>query len=64
VLDGLSGEPHPAGAVEVSGGRGVLRLRVAGYQLLYVIREDVVVVLDVGHWNEPWQEVVRTARNN
>ncbi|MGE0705484.1 MAG: type II toxin-antitoxin system RelE/ParE family toxin [Vicinamibacterales bacterium] len=49
----LQGDPHPAGHVKLAGTKNgdedVWRVRQGDYRILYVIRENEVVVTDVDH---------------
>ena len=50
-IESLAGDPRPAGAKALTGRRGQLRLRVGDYRIVYVIEDDVLLVLvvRVGH---------------
>lgn len=45
ALDALSNEPRPPGAKPLTGREHIWRLRVGDYRILYLIEDDVVMVL-------------------
>jgi mRNA interferase RelE/StbE len=53
-VDSLANNPRPAGAVAIKGGKGLLRLRVGFYRIIYRVEDDrlVVLVIRVGHRKE------------
>lgn len=50
----LAENPRPAGAIQLAGGDGELRVRVGDYRVIYEIidQELVVLVLRLGHRRE------------
>ena len=55
-IEDLSADPHPVGSRLVRGMKEgeerVFRIRSGPYRVLYIVRDDEVVVLDVGHRRE------------
>ncbi len=51
AVDALADDPRPAAAKMITGARGVLRIRIGDYRVLYAIDEGqlIVLVLDAGH---------------
>ncbi|MGH2353275.1 MAG: type II toxin-antitoxin system RelE family toxin [Chloroflexota bacterium] len=50
-IDLLADDPRPAGVRAIQGSRGLLRLRVGDYRIVYRVEDDILVVLvvKVGH---------------
>ncbi|WP_217994858.1 type II toxin-antitoxin system RelE family toxin [Methylogaea oryzae] len=57
AIDGLKTNPHPHGAVKLSGGQGLYRLRSGDYRVIYRIEnaELLVLVVKVGHRREVYR---------
>ena len=57
AVDALAADPRPAAAKMITGARGVLRIRVGDYRVLYTIDEGqlIVLVLDAGHRSEIYE---------
>lgn len=53
----LAETPRPAGVKALQGQRGLLRLRVGDYRVVYAVRDDVLVVtvVRVGHRREVYR---------
>ncbi len=53
----LAQEPRPSGAKKLVGGEGEWRVRTGDYRIVYVINDDVLLVLvvAVGHRREIYQ---------
>ena len=49
-IDALAHEPRPRGAKKLAGEDGLYRIRVGDFRVLYVIRDDelIVLVLEIG----------------
>lgn len=47
TIDSLVEQPRPRGATELTGAPGMLRLRAATYEVIYTIREDLILIVDV-----------------
>ncbi len=56
AVDGLAGEPRPAGAVKLAG-RDDFRIRVGDYRIVYAIddRDRVVLVARIAHRREVYR---------
>jgi len=50
-VEALAKEPRPAGVKRLAGMKGLYRLRVADYRVIYRVRDDrlIVLVVRVGH---------------
>lgn len=57
VIDGLSQEPRPKGALRLTGQHDTWRIRVGDYRILYAIEDDrlVVLLLKVAHRREVYR---------
>jgi mRNA interferase RelE/StbE len=57
-IDSLADNPRPAGAVAIKGGKGLLRLRVGFYRIIYQVEDNrlVVLVIRVGHRREVYRK--------
>ncbi|MEX0709611.1 MAG: type II toxin-antitoxin system RelE/ParE family toxin [Chloroflexota bacterium] len=64
AIDGLKEVPRPAGAVQLRGSDGVLRVRAGDYRILYRVfdRRLVVLVIRIGHRREVYRAVVKRLR--
>jgi mRNA interferase RelE/StbE len=51
AIDRLADEPRPKGVCALAGLKGLLRIRVSDYRIIYTVRDSVLLVLvvDVGH---------------
>ncbi len=50
-IDGLASDPRPPGAELLTGGEGELRIRAGDWRVIYLVRDDelIVLVIKVGH---------------
>ena len=46
-IDALAEDPRPPGCVKLSGERGIYRIRVGDYRVLYQVKDDEVVIIVV-----------------
>lgn len=44
-LDALPEDPRPPGAIALQGRRGLLRIRVGDYRIVYEVRDDAATVV-------------------
>lgn len=58
-LDGLDGDPRPAGCEKLAGDDRLYRVRVGDYRIVYQISNDVLVVLVVaiGHRSDVYRRL-------
>ncbi|QLQ40341.1 type II toxin-antitoxin system RelE family toxin [Micromonospora robiginosa] len=51
AIAGLAVDPRPAGVKALVGHPGLLRIRVGSYRVVYVVRDDelIVLVVQLGH---------------
>jgi mRNA interferase RelE/StbE len=60
AIDDLAERPHPPGAVELKGAPNTLNLRTGSHQVLYTVlytlRTEVVLILDIADSNAPWRQ--------
>lgn len=51
AIDRLAGDPRPNGVVALAGHKGLLRIRVGDYRIIYTVDDGVLLVLvvDVDH---------------
>jgi mRNA interferase RelE/StbE len=56
TIDGLAEQPRPQGTTKLSGAPDMLRLRAATHELIYTVREDVILIIDLAHRSSPWQQ--------
>ncbi len=56
-IDALVHNPRPRGVTSLSGGEGVLRLRVGDYRIIYQIQGHalVILILKIGHRREVYR---------
>lgn len=59
AIDELQHEPRPAGMIALQGQKGVYRIRVGDYRVLYTIRDSelVVLIVDLGHRREIYDQL-------
>jgi len=59
AIDRLADDPHPAGMIALRGAPGAFRIRVGDYRVIYVLRDDLllVVVIDIGHRRDVYRNV-------
>lgn len=57
AADALAVDPRPPGTKALQGGGGLLRVRIGDYRIVYVVRDDelVVLVVTVGHRREVYR---------
>ena len=55
AIELLAGQPRPAGAKKLVGGDGEWRVRTGDYRVVYEIRDDVLLVVAVGHRRDIYQ---------
>ena len=50
-IDGLASDPRPQGAIKMTGNEGFHRFRVGAYRVIYLIEDDILLVLvvKIGH---------------
>lgn len=53
-LESLMDNPHPPGALMLTGRHGDYRIRVGDYRIVYTVQDDelIVLVIEVGHRRE------------
>ena len=58
AIDALQYEPRPAGVIALQGVKGVYRIRIGDYRVLYTIRDSelVVLIVDLGHRREIYDQ--------
>ena len=56
AIDTLADQPHPPDAVALLGTPGRHRLRAGNHQVLYAVRDNAVLILDIAHTNSPWHQ--------
>ena len=58
-IHSLAVEPRPPGAKALRGHKGLFRLRVGRYRVIYQVRDDVLVVLivKVGHRRDVYRNL-------
>ena len=61
AIDALADQPHPPDAIPLTGTPGRHRLRAGTHQILYAIRENAVLILDIAHTNSPWGQPTEPA---
>lgn len=51
AIDSLADDPRPPGVITMQGARGLLRIRVGDYRIIYMVQDQklVILVVDVGH---------------
>ncbi len=51
VIDGLTTNPRPPGAVAIQGADGLLRIRAGDYRIFYTVKDEglTVLVVTIGH---------------
>ena len=54
AIDALADQPHPPDAIPLTGTPGRHRLRAGTHQILYAVRDNAVLILDIAHTNSPW----------
>ncbi len=56
-IDALATNPRPSGVVALQGTKGLLRLRVGDYRVIYQVEDDrlVIFVVQVGHRREVYR---------
>jgi mRNA interferase RelE/StbE len=56
-IEALGTDPRPPGAEMLKGGEGVLRIRVGDWRVIYVVRDDelLVLVIKIGHRGEVYR---------
>ena len=61
AIDGLSKDPRPRGARLLEAARGILRIRVGDYRVLYQVRHDrlIILVIRIGHRREIYRRLNR-----
>lgn len=61
ALIGLEADPHPAGSRPLQGYRGLFRVRVGDYRLVYTLQrgKPLVLVILIGHRREIYQLLKR-----
>ena len=57
-INALSTNPRPAGVKALKGMKGLLRLRVGDYRVIYQIEDDclLVLVVEIGHRREVYRK--------
>lgn len=55
AIDTLADQPRPPGAIPLTGPPGRHRLRAGTHQVLYAVRDNAVLILDIAHTNSPWR---------
>jgi mRNA interferase RelE/StbE len=58
-IDGLADNPMPQGVVMLKGNNGgepVYRLRSGDYRVLYLVRENEIVIIDIDHRKDIYRE--------
>jgi len=57
ALDGLSQNPRPAGAKQLTASDGIQRIRVGDFRILYTIQDTrlLVLVLDIANRREAYR---------
>lgn len=61
AIDTLADQPHPPDAITLTGAPGTLRLRAGTHQVLYAVRDNAVLILDIAHTNSPWHQPTKPA---
>lgn len=61
AIDTLADQPHPPDAITLTGAPGTLRLRAGTHQILYAVRDNAVLILDIAHTNSPWHQPTEPA---
>jgi len=58
-IGALATEPRPPGTVALQGIKGLLRLRVGDYRIIYQVDDDILIVLvvEVGHRREVYKRM-------
>lgn len=58
-IERLSTNPRPPTANVIHGGRGILRIRVRDYRIIYNVEDDllIVLVIRIGHWREIYRRM-------
>jgi mRNA interferase RelE/StbE len=58
-VDRLSTNPRPPAAKAIKGGRGILRIRVGDYRIIYKVEDDllVILVIRIGHRREVYRRI-------
>ena len=58
-IESLASNPRPAGAVAIKGGKGLLRLRVGFYRIIYRVENDrlLVLVIRIGHRKDVYRKL-------
>lgn len=58
-IDSLSENPRPAGVVAIKGGKGLLRMRIGVYRVIYRIEDErlVVLLVRIGHRKEIYRQM-------
>ena len=56
-IEALGTNPRPAGAEMLRGGDGETRIRVGDWRVIYVVRQDelVVLVIKIGHRSDVYR---------
>jgi mRNA interferase RelE/StbE len=59
AIDRLADDPHPAGMIALRGAPGAFRIRVGDYRVIYVLHDDLllVVVIDIGNRRDVYRNV-------
>jgi len=59
TIDALGTDPRPSGARALQGHRGLLRVRVGDYRIVYEVRDAqlVVIVITLGHRREVYDRL-------
>ncbi len=60
AIDGLAEQPRPQGAVRLPGAPGMVKLRVGTHEMIYTVRDDVILILDILHRDSPWHRSDRS----
>ncbi len=58
-IQSLASEPRPSGTKTIQGSKGLLRLRVGDYRVIYETEDDqlVVIVVKVGHRSKVYRQL-------
>lgn len=64
TIDSLAEQPRPRGTTELSGAPGTLKLRAGTHELIYTVRDNVVLIIDIAHRSSPWHNPTHNSRTN
>ncbi|MHB9026500.1 MAG: type II toxin-antitoxin system RelE family toxin [Armatimonadota bacterium] len=57
AIDALAVNPHPAGSVALQGYKGLYRIRIGDYRVVYQLQQGqlVIIVIAIGHRRDIYQ---------